>query len=139
MFNKSIIVNGPRFPSEISVNANITEKRAPTDESVRLLREMEASAEKSVIARGSLENNVLNGEWTIISKPWEDRHECVLRMEINGREIVERWDLPCRYSKDSREICRSIFTKACEVVTSQLLSQMPVDGFAFRNYLEGNR
>lgn len=137
MFDKHISVNGPRFPSHISINS--TEKRAPTDESVRLLREMEEAAEKNVVARGTLENNLLEGQWTILSRPYEDKHECVLRMKINGHEIVEKWVLPCPYFQNPREICRGIFTKACEVVTLQLIKQFPVDDFDFRNYLKGKR
>ncbi len=33
----------------VTENVNVTEKRAPTDESVRLLREMESSAKKAII------------------------------------------------------------------------------------------
>lgn len=40
----------PAYPQ----NVTVTEKRAPTDESVRLLREMEAKAEAQVVAKLTL-------------------------------------------------------------------------------------
>jgi len=43
-----------------SVNKTVTEKRAPTDESVRLLREMERAAADSVIGAIRLENTVMS-------------------------------------------------------------------------------
>lgn len=52
MFDRYYTQNGPS-----SMSVSVTEKRAPTDESVRLLREMEAAARKDVTNRLVLDNN----------------------------------------------------------------------------------
>lgn len=54
MFDRTYVQKGP---SHLSVNARITEKRAPTDESVRLLREMESAARSEVDRAIRLESN----------------------------------------------------------------------------------
>ena len=50
MFNKSLTVIAPERRTTEYVTRTVHEHRAPTDESVRLLREMEAKAKEQVIA-----------------------------------------------------------------------------------------
>jgi hypothetical protein len=45
-----------RHNHEVTKNVNVTEKRAPTDESVRLLREMELAAERRIEQSTRVEN-----------------------------------------------------------------------------------
>ena len=54
IFRDKVIVN--RHYNETT----ITEKRAPTDESVKLLKEMEEKAERKFIDRIDIETNILN-------------------------------------------------------------------------------
>jgi negative regulator of sigma E activity len=53
MFNRSYYQLGP---SHTSVNTTVTEKRAPTDESVRLLKEMEDAARKKITETTTVHN-----------------------------------------------------------------------------------
>ncbi|AKE44802.1 hypothetical protein AU106_gp171 [Sinorhizobium phage phiM9] len=55
MFNKTVIVAGR--PTTTNHYSTITEKRAPTDESVRLLKEFEEKAEAKVLKAMRLETN----------------------------------------------------------------------------------
>lgn len=48
-------------PSRISVNTTVTEKRAATDDSVRLLKEMEEKARERIVESMILPNNLLSG------------------------------------------------------------------------------
>lgn len=54
MFGRTYVVPGPR---SVSHHHTVTEKRAPTDESVRLLREMESAAEAQVLEAIRLTDN----------------------------------------------------------------------------------
>ena len=45
----------PAITQEVTRHVSVTEKRAPTDESVRLLREMEAAAQANILATVRLE------------------------------------------------------------------------------------
>lgn len=49
MFRRQPIILREQRTEYVTRNVNVTEKRAPTDESVRLLREMEDAAEKEII------------------------------------------------------------------------------------------
>lgn len=58
MFDRHVHVLGP---SSVDVQTHVTEQRAPTDESVRLLKEMEAAAREKALATVRLEGNGFNG------------------------------------------------------------------------------
>ncbi len=45
----------------ITENVNVVEKRAPTDESVRLLKEMDAAIKSNILFQISVDDNSLNG------------------------------------------------------------------------------
>lgn len=55
MFNKTVIVAGR--PADVHHHTTVKEVRAPTDESVRLLKEMEQKAEEKVLKAMRLESN----------------------------------------------------------------------------------
>ena len=84
-FNASSASASINFPS----NIEITEKKAPTDESVEILRDMEEKALKNVIAKVSgCDNNVIIWEAyfsKVISLSFEMMGILTLRMRINGK------------------------------------------------------
>ena len=51
------------------LNFNVTEKRAPTDESVRLLREMEKEALNKIIKNNDLSNNQFYARLLVFEDP----------------------------------------------------------------------
>ena len=84
-FNASSASASINFPSSIE----ITEKKAPTDESVEILHDMEEKALKNVIAKVSgCDNNVIIWEAyfsKVISLSFEMMGILTLRMRINGK------------------------------------------------------
>ena len=84
-FNASSASASINFPS----NIEITEKKAPTDESVEILRDMEEKALKNVIAKVSgCNNNVVIWEAyfsKVTSLSFEMMGILTLRMRINGK------------------------------------------------------
>jgi hypothetical protein len=88
MFNRkpSTIVQN-QFPPRATVDMQVVEKRAPTDESVRLLKEMEAEARKKIVEAVRLESN---GFKAVIHR--EDSYESLctrfyINYELNGRRF----------------------------------------------------
>ena len=84
MFNTYHTHTSPRS-IHVHQETEITEKRAPTDESVRLLREMEAAARKNVIDAIPLGNTDLDMKLMV-----EEDHSAMdvkftLLMKINGQ------------------------------------------------------
>lgn len=45
----------------VTENVNVVEKRAPTDESIGLLKQMDAEIKKNILFQISIEDNTLNG------------------------------------------------------------------------------
>lgn len=73
-------------PSKIEV----TEKKAPTDESVRLLNEMQEKAVQNIIDTVHLTNNVVDGVAIAYSNSHRsgiDQTEYQIKFKLNGRDI----------------------------------------------------
>lgn len=85
MFNRTVINSGPS-------RVDVFERRAPTDESVRLLREMEASAREEVVESYRMEGN---GFSAILQRSADFASDttfwrCVF--DLNGRRMTEEID-----------------------------------------------
>jgi len=63
------------------------EHRAPTDESVRLLKEMEEAALNKIIGYTKLENNTLKGEVYVTRDSMRMETTAIARFLLNGQEI----------------------------------------------------
>lgn len=119
MFNTTKIEYGG--PSEIEV----TEKRAPTDESVRLLIEMERAAMNKIIASGKVEDNIINYKWYIMNDhaSWEDYVRCVFT--VNGKECDFEFRLPGKYEVSSgMEYAEYMRDKVLEKLTHIFLNDL---------------
>jgi hypothetical protein len=77
-------------PQHVSVD--ITEKRAPTDESVRLLRDMERAAEKRVTEAIRLDGNVFKGALHRQDDGLSDRTLWRAIFDLNSKRIDVRID-----------------------------------------------
>lgn len=82
MFDTIRISESPRYPQTVH------EHKAPTDESVRLLREMEAAAEKRVFERGHVQNSELDVRWCIYWSNDSDSEKVRLRYKYGGRPVT---------------------------------------------------
>ncbi len=82
MFDRTVIFrNVPVYEQHVVV----TEKRAPTDDSVKLLREMEEKAEKKLIEACELKNNLFTCTWFTMREMSTIR--VFIRMKINNVEM----------------------------------------------------
>jgi hypothetical protein len=79
MFNKTII-------EQRTNNSYVTEKRAPTDESVRLLREMEASARLEVIKSIQLPSNEFSGVIHMMRDFMSCNTNIAVMFKLNGKD-----------------------------------------------------
>lgn len=80
------------------------EKRAPTDDSVRLLREMEQKAEEQWTHSMRLDNTFLDG----IVHYRQDFHRCMaiyhVIIKVNGKEVVVDKAIPFDWCTDSETV-----------------------------------
>ena len=118
-FNASSASASINFPSSIE----ITEKKAPTDESVEILRDMEEKALNNVIAKVSgCDNNVIIWEAyfsKVASLPFEMMGILSLRMRINGKVYTR--------SVKVREKIMKQLNKAVEIHESRDLHMFDLD------------
>ena len=70
------------------VTRTVHEHRAPTDESVRLLREMEERARAQVIASVPLESNYLHGRAEYVMDHAQDQLLGRVIVDVNGKRVV---------------------------------------------------
>jgi len=85
----------------------ITEKRAPTDESIRLATEFQQKAIDSIIGTKRVDVNGIAGELAVFKTPWNDEVLFCLIYNINGKRhyfkasvnsneaFAESYDLGC--------------------------------------------
>lgn len=67
------------------INFNVTEKRAPTDESVRLLREMEKEALNKIVKNIDLSNNQFSARLLVFEDPLNFNSKGKVLFSLNGK------------------------------------------------------
>lgn len=81
MFDRTTIQSGPSYQY-----STITEKRAPTDESVRLLREMESQAKAQVLKSMVLPSNEFKGVAHTMRECLTGDDVVAVMFKLNGTE-----------------------------------------------------
>ena len=127
MFNTYRIDNSYRGPSKI----DLTEKRAPTDESIRLLNEMQDKAFDNVVDCVQLSNNELND---ITYWLYPDYHSFTerarIRFSLNGKVKDFSFTLPCKFT-DKADIQKLIIEKIYMEISKDMFN-----GFVKKNLKE---
>ena len=97
-------------PIAVEHNVTINEKRAPTDESVRLFNEMRDEALKNIIAQIPLKNNVFEGHVMVAIDHFNDENIYRGITIVNGKRIVVEHRAPpvtdrSQWGEPLRELC----------------------------------
>lgn len=100
MFDRTIV---HQAPGQIRAEINVTEKRAPTDESVRLLREMEAKAKAEVIKATAVNDNHFTGVIHTMFDALSQQTTVRLVYSLNGKKLTTDYHI-----NDSRSLDDSI-------------------------------
>lgn len=109
------------------VHSTTTERRAPTDESVRLLMEMEQAAERRVIERGEIKDNVVNARWSALyDRESPDIVNLYVRFTINGVDVERKIPFcQSRFVKPQekfQQIHAVVVEEVARTITSEILS-----------------
>lgn len=124
-----ITVNNPLARSSDStkyVNKTVTVNRAPTDQSVKLLMEMEKAAEKKITDSIRINNNVID---FIVHKRFNldvGNDEYKIIYDINGtRKVLDYidWGLHGDNNQSKENLFNGIFTALSESIASTLLEK----------------
>jgi len=70
-----------------SVTRNVHEHRAPTDESVKLLREMEAQAKAEVVKSIHLKDNTFDAKLYVVKEPLSMQRRYTIRFKLNNEKF----------------------------------------------------
>lgn len=93
----------------------VIEKRAPTDDSIRLFGEIQDKAYKSILGTINVQNNLLNVTAILYLNPLTRDAICEYRLLLNNKEINGKLTIEDPYLKrDSYEYKMTIFKTIVE-------------------------
>lgn len=99
------------------VTQTVIEKRAPTDESIRLAKEYEEKAWASVSDRVILDIKPIDAQVVYCERRDEDRSKRLL-FKVNGRKVAVRLD--DGFDRDRHSIAK----EAAEAITTAIMAQL---------------
>lgn len=119
--------NNVPYEKEVTIN----EHKAPTDESVRLLNEMQEKAKKNIIQTIKIGDNVLNAVVIYYQDDFIGHNiNFTIRFTFNGKEYfiqdsIDKYEYKFdSYMKLGSEIVhKMLFTKFSELITIELMKQ----------------
>ena len=107
-----------QFPSHVTVN----EKRAPTDESVRLLSEMQQAAENKVLKTTKLEANILNATVHSMKDTLNWHNQFRILLDLNGNRIqVDAYTDP---EKSVEDQMRTLYDAIAHRIAAEIMPKV---------------
>lgn len=106
----------------VETSRTIHEHRAPTDESVKLLMEMEQKALEKLLSITRLENNTLNAVWSTFQTFEDARFHIVCRYQLNGSANEIKFDFCGR--PDPIEIASVVRTRLVDELSVYLTEEL---------------
>ena len=105
-------------------NINIVEKRAPTDDSIKLLHEMEEKAFNSVIKQVDVDNNILKGKVVYYGNDYPIQElVCVYSFILSGNryDVKNSLSFNAMKIKTNKDIVFDFYEAISKEITKQLL------------------
>jgi len=125
MFDKFMIMNEKSGPS--SINVKVEEKRAPTDDSIRLLREMELEVRKRILESMAIDNNTIKGAVISIEPQRMSNKELIFgKFNLNGKdyyfeEEIDRLETMEHSIDRNEKLFMALYKNISETITDKLL------------------
>lgn len=99
-------------PYTKKVDVEITEKRAPTDESVKVLMELEKEALNKVVSQVSTDNNVLSGTMAYVVEYCSLQDKILVKFKLNNKEYIFEFAVqPFKNQRDNVALFYEEFSK----------------------------
>ena len=137
MFNKSttfIFADAP-----VQTNTTIHEHRAPTDESIKLFKEMQDKAFTSVISNIEVETNIFTGKIVCFNRNYYNGYDYQLIFIFNlGNErfeIKENIDEFEFRVLNKENLIEKLFEKVSFVIADKLFKQAISENYEFKDFL----
>lgn len=120
MFNK-IILSQERT-KYVPYTKTIIEKKAPTDDSIRLFNEIKEKAYNSIIDTIELKDNILNINAIVFKDPESFNNICKFSVSLNGMKIVGEITIESFY--DKTEAIKEIYRQVSEIISMNLIKKL---------------
>lgn len=128
MFDKTVNVEAPGYiPVPYTKTINIG--RAPTDESVKLLKEMEAAALEKLIGSVRINDNTFNVSVHILTSIQTFGYVVEVRYNINGHPLKARIDLPDSDRLVPVELVKLIHERVIESISKEISTLISIEIF----------
>lgn len=106
----------------------VTENRAPTDESIKILNEMQEKALKNIISKLKIDDNIFNCHAMIHSNMEYDEYEIYIKYSYNKHERVVKHSIDDSFMKELNGLQKvvdglklAIAKDFAEVITNSVL------------------
>ena len=113
----------------VTRNVNVHEHRAPTDESVKLLREMEAKAEAEVIKAASVGNAVFECVVQQMRDNFSDKMVWRAVFKLNGKPLTATSETDPRKANHLMEASRDAFDALRDKMAVAIATEVLNDAF----------
>jgi len=131
MFNKTLVVAGETKTVNVPYEKTVIEKRAPTDESVRLLKDMTAEALCLVLDNLILKGNGLEASAIIMENRMGASKTIQYRMVLNGKKIEGCIDTDHRdFIVNAREAVGELLKRLSEDIAKEVVMSIGTDVIA---------
>lgn len=119
-------INNPVRTEYVTKNVNVTEKKAPTDESVRLLMEMEEKVLQRFLGKMIVNDNSINLELASFFDITRFDKIVYYRLTINGKQYQDKVDLRIPINGDSIDyIIQSVVDSIAKTIAIVLFNSIP--------------
>lgn len=119
MLDTYVLRQQPAYPQHIESTTH--EHKAPTDESIKLLREMEEKARAQIILQVRLPDGPTPIAAFVSHDPLRGGTWFAVKVKVGGTEKVLKWHSHVEYSQDHHKAMDEIFKGCCEAVASELM------------------
>jgi hypothetical protein len=113
----------------------VHEHRAPTDQSVSLLNEMQKKAEENLIRTIKVEENTLKGKGIFFYlSPDKTETEFVIKFNLNGEDHQVRGSIDDWEAKDPESFMRLFYEKFTQAILTELIKNDKYFGSIVKKY-----
>lgn len=114
----------PTIVREVPKSVHVTENRAPTDDSVKLLMEMERAAEDKLVSSGTLENNILSGKFYEFLDHLHQEIKVHVVFMLNGKEYKFHTTIQIYQCNTEQEKWELVFNSFSRFLASEMLDKL---------------
>lgn len=120
MFNKTMIVTEPVVREHTNyVTKEVHEHRAPTDASVRLLREMEAKAKDEIVAAVHINDTTFDCVVHIHKVMMDDSTKFLAIFSLNGKRLTVEYTR--HFTEEPKKAIQSLRDEVARTIANEIL------------------